>query len=492
MTITQLGNRIAELAARINIATYEMLTLIAEFDRREGWADAFTSCAEWLAWRTGRMIGTCRENVRVAHALEDLPETSAEMKVGRLSYTKARAITRVATKETEARLLKYADKCSAAELERIVRGWKHLSRDGELTAEEVRHQRRTLSVVIDADGTYVVRGRLEPEAGAVLMRAIEAATDALYRGEDPDARPTSRQRRADAAGLVAERALAAGLDATQSGTRAERYQVTVHTEMSTLEEHGDPGRSELDGVRVSAETSRRMACDASLVHMMHRDGQVVSVGRKTRTIPPHLRRALEERDRGCRYPGCGSRFTEAHHVKHWADGGETSLANTVLLCRRHHRLVHEGGVRMALDAKGQALFFTPEGKMLASVPPPVKELKLTPNLPPAPPLGPGRMYNGAARLANGAVPWAIEAAAREAVEEALEEPPPEGKAPARAGESDTTPASPPAFPRQKQGPAHAAMGQATGTGQTTETARATGTEQTQPKEVKNGTRTRAA
>ncbi len=495
MTITQLGDRIAELAARINIATYEMLTLIAEFDRREGWADAFTSCAEWLAWRTGRMIGTCRENVRVAHALEGLPKISAEMKAGRLSYTKVRAITRAATKETEARLLKYADKCSAMELERIVRGWKHLSRDGELTAEEVRHQRRTLSVVIDADGTYVVRGRLEPEAGAVLMRAIEAATDALYRGEDPDARPTRRQRRADAAGLVAERALAAGFgadadEAVQSGTRAERYQVTVHTEMSTLQENGEGGRSELDGVRVSAETSRRMSCDASVVHMLHRDGQVVSVGRKTRTIPPHLRRALEERDRGCRYPGCGSRFTEAHHVKHWADGGETSLANTVLLCRRHHRLVHEGGVRMALDAKGQAVFFTRDGKMLASVPPSAKEPKLTPNLPPAPSLRPGQMYNGAARLANGAVPWEIEAAAREAVEEALEKPALkksalkkpalEDERPARAEDGATAPGPPPAFPRQNQGPEHVAMGQAAATGQ----AAAVG--QPEPEEVKNG------
>ena len=121
----------------------------------------------------------------------------------------------------------------------------------------------------------MVRGRLEPEVGAVLMRAIEAAGDALY--------------------------------------------------------------------RVSAETSRRMACDAARVAMGHRDGEVVSVGRRTRTIPPHIRRALEERDRGCRYPGCASRFTEAHHVKHWADGGETSLANTILLCRRHHRLVTRVG-----------------------------------------------------------------------------------------------------------------------------------------------------
>ncbi|MCY3547641.1 MAG: DUF222 domain-containing protein, partial [Gemmatimonadetes bacterium] len=249
MNTVQLGERIAELAARINIATYEMLTLIAEFDRREGWADAFDSCAEWLAWRTGRTLATCRENVRVAHALEDLPKTSARMKAGRLSYAKARAITRVATPETEGKLLDYADKGSAAAVERMVREVRHLSRDGEIGAEEARHRRRAFSVFIDVDGTYVVRGRLEPEAGAVLMRAVEAANDALYRAEDPDARPRSRQRRADAIGLVAERALAAGLgagagaeadaEATHgSGTRAERYQVTVHTEMATLEKDG--------------------------------------------------------------------------------------------------------------------------------------------------------------------------------------------------------------------------------------------------------------
>ena len=141
---------------------------------------------------------------------------------------------------------------------------------------------------------------------------------------------------------------------------------------------------------------------------------------------------------------------------------------------------------MALDAKGQAVFFTRRGKMVGSVPPPVREPRLTPALPPAPPLGPGQMYNGAARLANGAVPWAIEAAAREAVEEALEETLPEGKAPARAGESDTTPGSPPAFPRQNPGHEHVGMGQATEMGQ------ATGTDQTQPEEVKHRARTRAA
>ena len=341
----ELGERIAGLAARINIATFDMLTLVAEFDRREGWADDFASCAEWLAWRTGRTLAAARENVRVAHALEELPLTAEVMKSGRLSYTKVRTMTRVATPETEATLLEYAQSTSAARLERLVRGWKTLSRDGELAAEEVRHRSRTFSVAVDADGMYVVRGRLEPEVGAVLMRAIEAAGDALYRGEDGDARPRNRQRRADAAGLVAERALAAGFGGegasgggqgggvqgdgaregagcggVGSGSRTERYQVVVHTEAATLMERGGTGRSELGGVRVSAETSRRMACDAARVAMGHRDGQVVSVGRRTRTIPPHIRRALEERDRGCRHPGCASRFTEAHHVKHWADG----------------------------------------------------------------------------------------------------------------------------------------------------------------------------
>ena len=182
----QLGERIVELAARINIATCEMLTLIAEFDRREGWADEFTSCAEWIAVTTGRTLGTARENVRVAHALEDLPLTSREMSLGKISYTKVRTMTRVATPVRRKRtLLKYARAGSAAKLEQIVRGWKHLSRDGELTAEEARHQSRAFSVVIDGDGMYVMRGRLEPEVGAVLMRAIEAASDALYRAEQP-------------------------------------------------------------------------------------------------------------------------------------------------------------------------------------------------------------------------------------------------------------------------------------------------------------------
>ena len=412
--LAELGERIAELAARINVARHEMLSLIAEFDRLDGWAEmGFSSCVDWLAWRTGVTPITARHQIRVAHALAGLPKTSEAMRRGLVSYTKVREMTRVATPETEAELLEYAQSGSAVQLQAFVQGWKRMEREGEISAEEMRHQSRELSVVVDAEGMYVVRGRLEPEAGAALMRAIEAADAAIYREEDPEARPSGGQRRADAVGVVAERALAAGFGEVGSGARAERYQVVVHTEAATLVEKGETGRSELDGVRVCAETSRRMACDAAVVRMAHgRNGEVLSVGRKTRTIPPHIRRALEERDRGCRYPGCGSRFTEAHHVRHWADGGETSLANTVLLCRRHHRLLHEGRAKMALDRRGAAVFFTKRGTPIRSVPPAVAGE--AGRLPRAPGEPLGRLWNGAGRHAR--VPGRTEIRLREALE----------------------------------------------------------------------------
>ena len=515
-----LGERIADLAASINAAEGRMMTLLADFDRREGWKDEFSSCAEWLAWRVGIKIGSARERVRAARALENLPETAAELRGGRLSYAKVRAITRVATAENEGALLKLARAGSAARLEQQVRLWKQMSREGELAAEEVRHRNRTLSVFVDGDGMYVVKGRLEPEVGAMLKRAVEAASDALYRRESPDgARPTSespkpRQRRADAVGLVAERALAAGFGENweddaggtpgvrghrpdESGTRAERYQVVVHTEAATLAEKGEPGRSDLDGVRVTAETSRRMACDAATVTMVHGksapgtnglmsarsgvSGPVLSVGRRTRTIPPHIRRALEERDRGCRFPGCASRFTEAHHLKHWADGGETSLKNLLLLCRRHHRAVHEGRVKVGTSLDGVALFITRAGKVLADAPRGTRrngrpeggdrpgskgrcdgtrrcdgagrcdgtrgcdgagrcdgkgrcdgtggcdgtgacgdgEVAGQPVLPLPAAASAGALSNGAALYRDSAIPWAVEAAAMEAVEETM-------------------------------------------------------------------------
>ena len=403
-----LGERCAEAYAASDALQYKAMKLLAEFHHRDGWQGTGRgSTVEWLAWRISVKPGGARERLRTALALEELPETSEAMRMGQLSFTKARALTRVATPENESALLEFAYAGSANNLERVVRAWKSLDRKSEVTAEQIRHRSRRFSAWVDETGMVVVNGRLDPEVGAVFMRAVEAANDALFRaegrGEDgphPGASgPTSgstpidgeeikpEQRRADAMGLIAERALAAGfggrVDAVAgpeqeadtpapiSGSRAERYQVMLHVDADTLQEDKEPGLSELeDGSRVSAETSRRLACDCGVVHI-NRDenGEVQGAGRRIRTVNPQLRRALEARDRGCRFPGCGLRFAEAHHVVHWADGGETTLMNTVLMCRTHHRAVHEGGVKVCLDKNRQAVFFTPKGKVLAGAPP---------------------------------------------------------------------------------------------------------------------------
>ena len=442
--LEHLGDRIAELSARIQAATYELLVLIREFDARTGWSGC-TSCAHWLSWRTGLAPGAAREHVRVARALGKLPKLSEAMRRGVISYSKVRAVTRVATPENEQALLDVAKCGTAAHVEQVVRGWRRVDRIAEKTEERRRHETRSLRTWVDDDGMVLVQGRLTPEVGAVLRRALEAACDQMKMRRPPEAdeladagsdvvaeqpeaatakalaqdaaavdeelAPTFAQRQADAIGLLAECALAGGLD---RGTAGDRYQVVVHVDAGALveardvpagtcrsaelesERDGDAGHvpagtpapaptlaqasaaahsqtvlDEAGGIHVAAETARRLACDAALVEMQHGPaGEILDVGRRTRTISPALRRALAARDRQCRFPGCQNRRCDAHHVEHWIDGGATALDNLVLLCRRHHRVVHEEGFRITLDAAGEVEFRRPDGRPFPAAPPP--------------------------------------------------------------------------------------------------------------------------
>ena len=219
--VEALGDEIATLAAHIAAATHRLLTLIAEFDELRGWeSSGHRSCAHWLAFRTGIDLGAAREKVRAARALASLPQTSAAMARGELSFSQVRALTRVATPESEAALLDLARGATTAQLERMVRAWKKGTREDEAAAERERFASRALSIFPDDDGMYVVRGQLMPEVAVLLMRAIDAASDALFR-EDPGA--DAAQRRADALALVAERALAAGLSAKRDACDAGAY-----------------------------------------------------------------------------------------------------------------------------------------------------------------------------------------------------------------------------------------------------------------------------
>ncbi len=379
--LDRLGDEIAELSAHLEAATARLLTMIREFDVRGGWNNGFASCAAWLSWRVGLEPGAARERVRVARALGALPRLAAALARGELSYAKVRALTRVATPETEARLLMVGRSGTAAHVERIVRGWRRVDHKAEAREAKQRHKSRALHVYTDEDGMVVIRGRLEPEMGAVLKQALDAARDALYqrtqrdsnapRLSDPAAEdPTYAQRQADALALLAQTARHTELD---PGAPTERYQVVVHVDAPALADPERDGQSVLDdGTRVPAETSRRLACDATRVVMRHgADGRVEEIGARTRTIPPALRRALQHRDRGCRFPGCGHRFTQGHHLRHWAQGGPTTLSNLALLCHRHHRAVHEMGYTVERTTDGGLSFRRPNGDLLPDVPPPV-------------------------------------------------------------------------------------------------------------------------
>ena len=383
--LERLGDEIAELSAHLDAATARLLALIREFDARGGWNTGFPSCAEWLGWRVGLDKGAARERVRVARALGTLPRLSEALARGQLSYSKVRALTRVATPETEARLLAVGRAGTAEHVERIVQGWRQVDRRAEARKAARHHEGRGLQVYEDEDGMVVVRGRLTPEAGALLRRALEAGREVLYPkarretsagtaepgepAEPVEKRPTVAQQQADALALVAESALHHALD---PGAPGERYHVVVHVDAAVLADPDQPGQSALeDGAHVPAGTSRRLACDASRVVVRHdQGGRVVEIGARTRTIPPALRRALLHRDRTCRFPGCGVRVVQAHHLHHWAQGGPTKLSNLTLLCRRHHRAVHEEGFHVARGPDGTLQFRRPDGRPLPEVPPP--------------------------------------------------------------------------------------------------------------------------
>src|SRR5947209_13650328 len=220
--LDRLGDEIAELSAHLDAATARLLDLIREFDACGGWGNGFRSCAEWLSWRVGLDLGAARERVRVARALETLPLLAGALARGELSYAKVRALTRVATPETEERLLAVGRAGTACHVERIVRGWRRVDRIAEAREANRRHGSRALHVYQDEDGMVILRGRLAPEVGAVLVQALAAAREVLYqqaRGKDAGASPADvsaetlplAQQQADALALVAETALQHGI-----------------------------------------------------------------------------------------------------------------------------------------------------------------------------------------------------------------------------------------------------------------------------------------
>jgi hypothetical protein len=342
-SIDALDEAICRLSARMDAACYEQLVLIREFDERAGWLEwSCMTCSEWLAWRCDISLSAAREKVRVAHALLQLPNISQAFAEGRLSYTKVRALTRVTHLRHEGELLRFALRHSAVQVEERCREFRCGTVDSTDAANRV-HERRYLSLRRNpASGTVTVTMEVCLEEGELIEKALDLAREILVAEEAEKsgnaelAAESWSTRQADALVAMA-RSYLAGKPCDRVERTRSPHQVTVHVDRSALIE--GRGRSGLP-----IESVRRIACDAETVTIVEDDNeQPLSVGRRTRTIPPRLSQALWARDKGCTFPGCHrTRFVDGHHVRHWADGGETSLENLLLLCTRHHRAVHEG------------------------------------------------------------------------------------------------------------------------------------------------------
>jgi hypothetical protein len=413
----KLAAEICSVAAGIGVATARLLALVGEFDAREGWSGyGVKSCAHWLAWRCHLSPHAAREYVRVARALRGLPLLQQAFMAGRLSYSKVRALTRIATSDCEADLLDLGEAGTAAQLERTVAGWRRVE---TLDAAE-RAERCRVVWHFDEHGMLHLRACLDGEDAAVLLAALDTVAAKQTTADQATAdQATAEQATAEQA--TAER-VAADSEVEKASPRGRRFRTGTNADSDTdageapplaprrgvaalvglarsiLNCDGDTVRDPVTelvvsvdalvlqdraaaglaayrcGARLTGEEVRRLACDSRLVTMLKDGGEVLDVGRSTRTVSKALRRALQARDGGCAMPGCTEDRAwrlHAHHVWHWADGGPTCLDNLVLVCKAHHHAIHHDSFSVTLAAGGRFVFRNPDGDLLQDIPPPV-------------------------------------------------------------------------------------------------------------------------
>ena len=360
--IDDLDHAIVTLSARINAETYELLVLIRQFDERAGWLKwGLGGCAEWLHYRCDFSMNAAREKVRVAHALKTLPDVAAAFSQGTLSYSKVRAMTRVAGTHNEEELLSFALRTTTARLEERCRELKCGSVDS-LGGAQRAFANRSLRVSRNVErGMMTISIELPMETGELVEKALDKARDdSTPRAEfiddlGPARRESWSARQADAMVSMASSYLSG--NAGRIRNSSDDYIVTIHVDQSALADGN--GRSHLP-----IESVKRLCCDGHAVILGEdKNGEPLNIGRKTRTVPTAIKRALMARDKACAFPGCHhTRFVDAHHIQHWSAGGETSLDNLMLLCSQHHKLVHEGGFSIERDYQDHWFFKRPDGR----------------------------------------------------------------------------------------------------------------------------------
>ncbi len=342
-------------------AEWVRLAYEAEIERRRMWrADGTTSLRAWIGMRTGEGERAAFHQANVARSLPDFPALGEALADGRLGVTHVRLLLTLAelTGAGEAELVAAGERHTVPQLETACRAARRLHR----RVDQAAHERRYVRWWCDDGGTFHLRGRLHGTDGLTVTGLLSAMA------EEPQPDPATgvhdpfEARCADA--LVD---LCTGSD----GTPNERAAVVIHAPVEALDARGAGGvPMTWDGTVIANDTLRRLACDTRLrLTLDDAHGRAVGIGRRSRTIPNWLVGQLRWRDQRCRFPGCErTRWLHGHHVWHWADGGQTSLDNLVLLCTRHHRGLHEGGWRLSGSPDDELHFTSPRGLRYSSRP----------------------------------------------------------------------------------------------------------------------------
>jgi hypothetical protein len=368
----QLEGDFAELQRAGQALEAERLRRLSEIHRRQTHRrEGYLSTASWLVARHRLGWTAASKDIRTARSLERMPRTKEALSTGELTPASvqmlvwARQAHPAQFRASEDSLVEAARRLPARQLQHTVSHWRQKLdwEQGLKEAERLREQRR-LTVSTTILGMVRVDGDLDPETGETMLAALRNCLDAERRRKDPDDERTPTQRRVDALGEICRRWLDASDRPLVAG---ERPHVAVVVDLQALTgQAGD--RSDFDHVGpVHPEIVRRWACDASVSRVITRGGsEPLDVGRRTPVVPAPMRRAVIVRDRHCGFPGCDHPppWCDAHHIEHWADGGMTAVSNLVLLCRRHHRLVHQpGGFTLEL-MDGRPVFKRPDGSLL--------------------------------------------------------------------------------------------------------------------------------
>ena len=337
---------------------------LVRFDLVRGYEGAGAAdLISWLRWACRMGTSAAARRLHLARQLTELPETEAAWRSGAISTGHAAVIGRTVdemgddgARAAEPTLLEAADRMNPGHVWLLGQRLRHaLDRERALADANAMYERRRLHLTRGLDGALTLDGLFDPEAGAILRTAIDALTRPL-----PDDDRIAPQRRADALVELARRQLDGGALPASGGQRPH-LSVVVPAAALRHEAGAPPAELEWSGPIVD-QTARRMGCDAVCSTIeVDEEGMPMTVGRATRTVPPSIRRALVVRDRGCRFPGCDRppAWTDGHHLVHWADGGETALENLVLLCRPHHRLVHEQGWTLRRNDDGELVAAPP-------------------------------------------------------------------------------------------------------------------------------------